>query len=128
MQITFSKARVNQPPWLHQLAILSIRWAGWFTSLSFTSLLYLTLTNILPQSIFFGYWPLTIFFRCQFFPNPDLHTIHPPSYPTDLNLSPAYKLTINPLLTLAKLLSSLGLIFIYCLNLFLFLAKLSSLG
>jgi len=37
-----------------------------------------------------------------------LHIIHPPSYPIDLNFSPAYNLTINPLLTLAKLLSPLG--------------------
>jgi hypothetical protein len=45
---------------------------------------------------------LTIFFGCHFFPSPDLHTTHPPSYPIDLNLSPAYKLTTNPLLTLAN--------------------------
>jgi len=29
-------------------------------------------------------------------------------YPTNLNLSPTYKLTINPLLTLAKNLSPFG--------------------
>jgi len=49
-------------------------------------------------------------FCCQFFSNPDLHTTHPPSYLsylTNLNLSLAYEPTINPLLTLAKLLSPL---------------------
>jgi hypothetical protein len=71
--------------------------------------LYLTLTNIRPQSNFF--WLLTFdhsFFCCQIFPNPDLHTTQPSGYPSDLNLSPAYELTINPLLTLAKLLFRLS--------------------
>jgi len=99
-------ARVNQPPWLHQLVILSIGCAGWFAYFSLTSLPYIT--NILPQSIFFGCWPLTIFFHCQFFPNPDLHTTQPPNYSTNINFSLVYELTMNPLFILAKLLSSLG--------------------
>jgi hypothetical protein len=101
------KAKVNQPPWLYQLAVLSIGWAGWLSF--FHSPFYLMLTNIQPQSIFFGWWSLTIFFfHCQFFPNPAFHTTHQPTYPTDLNFNLAYKLTTNPLLTLARLLSSLG--------------------
>ncbi len=83
------RARVNQPPWLHQLAVLSIGWAGWFASFSFTSLPYVnqhsTTVNL--------FWLLTFdhfFFHCQFFLNPDLHTTHPPSNYIDLNLSPAY--------------------------------------
>jgi hypothetical protein len=50
-------ARVNQPPWLHQLAILSIG-MGYVFHLP----LYLTLTNVLLQSIFFGCCLLTIVF------------------------------------------------------------------
>jgi hypothetical protein len=98
-------------PWLHRLAVLSIGWLD--DSSLFHSPLYLTLTNILPQSIFFGCWPLTFFFHCQFFPNPDLHTTHPPSNSTDLNLSLAYKLAINPLLTFAKLSSLLVWTYIF---------------
>ncbi len=100
-------ARVNQPPWLRHLAVLSLEWAGWFASFSFTSLPYVnqhsTTVNL--------FWLLTFdhsFCHCHFFLNPDLHTTHPPSYPTDLNLRPPYELTINPLLTLAKLLFPVG--------------------
>jgi hypothetical protein len=82
-------ARVNRPSWLHQLAVLSIGWAGWFASFSFTSLPYVnrhsTTVNL--------FWLLTFdhfFFHWQIFPNPDLHTHHPPSYYNDLNLSLAY--------------------------------------
>jgi len=96
--------RVNQPLWLHQLAVLSIGWAGWFVSFSSASL---PLTNIVPQSIFFGCWLSTIFFCCHFFPSLDLHTPDPPGYPIELKLSLAYKLTTNPLFTLRKLLSPL---------------------
>jgi hypothetical protein len=59
-------ARVNQPPWLHQLAVLSIGWAGWFASFSFTSLPYVnqhsTTVNL--------FWLLTfdhLFFIAIFF-------------------------------------------------------------
>jgi len=47
----------------------------------FHLLLYLMLTNILLQLIFFGCWLLTL---------------NPQSYPIDLHLSPAYELTTNP--------------------------------
>jgi hypothetical protein len=59
--------------------------------------LYLTLTNILLQSIFFGFWPLTIFYFFYLFLNFHLHTTLPPSYPTDLQFRPAYELTTHPL-------------------------------
>ncbi len=101
------RVRVNQPPnpqCLHQLAFLSIGWASWFASFSFVSLpsvnKHSTTLNL--------FWLLTFdhfSFHCQFFPN--LHTTYSPSYPADLNLSPAYKLTTNLLLTLAKLFSLL---------------------
>jgi len=51
-QENLMKARVNQPPWLHQFAVLSIGWAGWFAI--FHSPIYLMVTNILRQIIFFG--------------------------------------------------------------------------
>jgi hypothetical protein len=60
-------ARVNQSPRLHQLAVLSIGWAGWFVSFSFVSLPYVnqhsTTVNL--------FWLLSfdhLIFRCQIFP------------------------------------------------------------
>ncbi len=108
----------DQPPWLHQLAFL---WPAFFICP-----LYLTLTNILLLSIFFGCWP--------FFLNLHLHTTLSPSYPIDLYPSPAYKLTTNPFPTLfffwqkkdlfrAKFLSPLG----KSPNFYFFLAKFLSL-
>jgi len=68
-------ARVNQPSWLHQLAVLSIGWAGWFASFSFTSLPYVnqhsTTVNLFLAA---DLWPF--FFSLTIFPNPDLHTTH----------------------------------------------------
>ncbi len=65
---------------------------GWMIRPISHSPLYLTLINILPQSIFLGYRPLTLFFlgSLSIFSQP-----WPPYYPstyiyyTDLNLSPA---------------------------------------
>lgn len=49
-QLLLPWAKVNQPPWLHQLVVLSIGWVGWFIFF-FIHLFYRTLTSILPQSI-----------------------------------------------------------------------------
>ncbi len=93
-------AKVNQPPWLHQLAIMSIGCVRQFTFFSSASLPYVnqhsTIVNL--------FWLLAFdhIFCCHFFPNFNFHTIHPPYSPNDLNLSSTYKLTTNPLLTLAK--------------------------
>jgi hypothetical protein len=69
-------AKVNQqPPWLHQLAVLSIGWAGWFASFSFTSLPYVnqhsTTVNL--------FWLLT--FHHLFFSLPIFSQPWPPYYP-----------------------------------------------
>jgi hypothetical protein len=66
----YVEARVNQPPWLHQLAVLSTGWAGWFASFSFTYLPYvnqhsttvnlfwlLTFDHLFSIPIFFQPWP-----------------------------------------------------------------------
>jgi hypothetical protein len=73
-EVNKNRARLNQPPWLHQLAVLSIGWAGWFASFSFTSLPYVnqhsTTVNL--------FWLLTFhhFFSLPFFSQP-----WPPYYP-----------------------------------------------
>jgi len=90
-QLLLPWAKVNQSSWLHQLVVLSIGWVGWFTF--FHPPLYLTLTSILSQSIFWVADLWSLLFCYQFFPNLDLHTTHPPSYPIDLNLNPTYKPT-----------------------------------
>jgi len=88
-ELHFFVARVNQPPWFHQLAVPSIGWAGWFVSFSFISLPYINQNSMIVNL----FWLRTFdhfFFHCQFFPNFDLHTTHPPSYYTDLNVNHAY--------------------------------------
>jgi hypothetical protein len=68
--------RVNQPPWLHQLAVPSTGWATVLHRVPHTAL-----TNIGPQSNLFSCWPLTFLFS-RYFPN--LTFALPPSYPPDL--------------------------------------------
>jgi hypothetical protein len=84
-----------------------IRWAGWSVSFPFVFLPYVNQHSITVNL----FWLLTfdLFFVVNFFSTLTsiLPTGHPPSYPTDLNLNLAYELTINPFLTLAKLLSLL---------------------
>jgi hypothetical protein len=56
-------ARVNQPPWLHQLAVPSTGWATVLHPVPHTAL-----TNIGAQSNLFSCWPLT-FVLSRYFPN-----------------------------------------------------------
>jgi hypothetical protein len=63
-------ARANQHPPMQQLAFLSMGWAAFFHLVSISQLFLKFLTN-------------EFFLGCFFF-NPDLHTISPPSYPTDV--------------------------------------------
>jgi len=63
---------------MHQLTVLFVGWVAFFHWDPDPAL-----TNIVPQSTFFGCSPSTFFFPL-FFPKPDLHTSLPPSYPIDL--------------------------------------------
>ncbi len=73
----------------------------------FIRLFTLRLTNIVPQSTFFGCWSLALFsflFFVLFLLNPSFHITLPPSYLIDLathwpTSSPTYQLTLNPLPT-----------------------------
>jgi hypothetical protein len=52
----------GEPPWLHQLIVLSIGWAGLFHPA-----LDPQLTNMVPQSTIFGCWPLVLFWVLAIF-------------------------------------------------------------
>jgi hypothetical protein len=101
--LTLAKwVRVNQPPWLHQSVVLFVGWARWFASLLYVNQHFNTINFF--KLLTFDH----LFFRCHFFPNHDLHTTHPPSYPIDINLNLLYELTVNPLFTLANFLFPIG--------------------
>ncbi len=78
----------NQHPPVHQLAVLSIRWAAFLHPVSDP-----VLTNILPQSTSFGCSSLTLlppFCFWVFFLNP-AHTTLQPSYIIDLHVGLTYQ-------------------------------------
>jgi hypothetical protein len=75
--------RVNQPPRLHQLAVLSTGWATFFHPVPDTPL-----TNIGAQSNLFSCWPLTFLFSHYF-----LNLTYLPYLPTYLPIYPPINLT-----------------------------------
>jgi hypothetical protein len=81
-------ARVNQPPWLHQLVVLSIGWVFCLHPAPDAQV-----TNIVPQATFFSCWSLVFFFLALFL-SPDLQTTLPPSYPTNLAILFTYVLSL----------------------------------
>jgi hypothetical protein len=86
-------ARVNQPPWLHQLALLSTGWVTFLHPVTDTMV-----TNIGAESNLFSCWPLIFSYWSLFF-QPDLAL--PPTYlPTYL---PIYQSTFFIIYILACL-------------------------